>query len=115
MEEISTLERDLALKLVEREGWRKYVLSRRSGVEFDISIVGEFSPGPGRPPVSFRAWLPLAVISSANWTLPAIWDLTDAYGEAGLIPPQDYDWSGVRDSSKEAIWAMFKIAQTMLD
>lgn len=37
-----------------------------------------------------------------------IWSLSDGYGEPGLIPPQGYDWSGIRDSSLEAIEAMHK-------
>jgi len=32
----------------------------------------------------------------------AAWHYTDAYGEMGYIPPQGYDWSGFRDSSKES-------------
>lgn len=31
-----------------------------------------------------------------------IWSHTDAYGEKGYIPPQGYDWSGIRDSSQNA-------------
>lgn len=32
-----------------------------------------------------------------------IWSLQDGYGEPGYLPPQGYDWSGIRDSSPEAI------------
>lgn len=40
----------------------------------------------------------------------AIWDLSDGYGEPGFIPEQGYDWSGIRDSSIEAVEAMYGIA-----
>ena len=34
------------------------------------------------------------------------WPYTDAYGPAGEVPAQGYDWSGFRDSSYTAINAM---------
>jgi len=37
-----------------------------------------------------------------------LWSLSDGYGEPGLIPPQGYDWSGIRDSSSWAIEAMYR-------
>lgn len=37
-----------------------------------------------------------------------LWSLSDGYGEPGLIPPQGYDWSGIRDSSPAAIRAMHR-------
>lgn len=36
-----------------------------------------------------------------------LWSLQDGYGEQGFMPDQGYDWSGIRDSSTEAIEAMF--------
>lgn len=36
----------------------------------------------------------------------AIYNLNDAYGEVGFVPPQGYDWSGLRDSSEKAQKAM---------
>jgi hypothetical protein len=38
----------------------------------------------------------------SNEAYKAAWKHTDAYGEQGHIPPQGYDWSGFRDSSKES-------------
>lgn len=35
-----------------------------------------------------------------------LWELQDGYGEPGYVPEQGHDWSGVRDSSLEAIEAM---------
>lgn len=35
-----------------------------------------------------------------------LWGLQDGYGEAGYMPAQGYDWSGIRDSSPAAIKAM---------
>lgn len=40
-----------------------------------------------------------------------IWALSDGYGEPGYIPPQGYDWSGIRDSSPEAIKEMAMVAE----
>lgn len=40
--------------------------------------------------------------------LEALYDLSDGYGEPGYIPSQGYDWSGIRDSSDEAIDAMYE-------
>lgn len=38
----------------------------------------------------------------------AIWAYSDGYGSPGFIPEQGYDWSGIRDSSTDAIEAMWK-------
>lgn len=38
-----------------------------------------------------------------------LWSVSDGYGEPGFVPPQGYDWSGIRDSSTEAIEAMHKV------
>ena len=40
-----------------------------------------------------------------------IWATQDGYGVPGFTPIQDYDWSGIRDSSDEAIAAMDDIAK----
>ena len=37
-----------------------------------------------------------------NEILDRTWKLQDGYGEPGFIPPQGWDWSGIRDSSDEA-------------
>lgn len=39
-----------------------------------------------------------------------IWSLQDGYGVVGYTPEQGWDWSGIRDSSIEAIEAMFEAA-----
>lgn len=41
---------------------------------------------------------------------PRVWAHTDAYGPVGYRPEGGYDWSGIRDSSKEVVKAMAKIA-----
>lgn len=43
----------------------------------------------------------------------AIWALSDGYGEPGFVPEQGYDWSAIRDSSVEAIDAMYAAAQSV--
>lgn len=56
-------------------------------------------------------WELVATVSRCEVDLPealreeldaALWSLTDAYGEEGYLPPQGWDWSGIRDSSDEA-------------
>lgn len=38
-----------------------------------------------------------------------IWSRSDGYGEPGYVPCQGYDWSGIRDSSCDAIEAMHAV------
>lgn len=44
-----------------------------------------------------------------NEAMLAIWALSDGYGEQGYIPEQGYDWSGIRDSTAEAVDAMYEL------
>jgi hypothetical protein len=39
-----------------------------------------------------------------------IWGQQDGYGEVGVTPEQGWDWSGIRDSSPEALDRMYAIA-----
>lgn len=71
-------------------------LKRRSEKEYDFS----FSYRDPETGWDTTAWLPLAVIQDSKWTYLA--HMSD-YPEMVL----DGDWSGIRDSSKEAIWKMF--------
>lgn len=47
------------------------------------------------------------------WTNDAVYDLSDGYGLPGYVPPQGHDWSGVRDSSDEALEAMYYVAKRL--
>ena len=38
--------------------------------------------------------------------LTRTWLLQDGYGDPGYTPPQGWDWSGIRDSTDEAMAAM---------
>lgn len=58
--------------------------------------------------------MPLSIISGVNWADNKIWKLSDGYGKKGYIPVQGYDWSGIRDSSVEAIWEMTYVALRMM-
>lgn len=40
-----------------------------------------------------------------------VWAVQDGYGSPGFVPAQGWDWSGIRDSSDEAIAAMWEIAR----
>lgn len=46
-----------------------------------------------------------------NESFGRIWSLSDGYGEPGFWPSQGYDWSGIRDSSQDAIKAMHEVAR----
>jgi hypothetical protein len=91
--------------LCRRNRWNYVNIEKKNDREFDIHISGE----------SFSARMPLSVISNTNWADDSIWDLTDAYGKKGLVPPQGHDWSGIRDSSEEQIWEMFRVAIKVLE
>ncbi len=91
-----------------KECWTKYSVERRSGEEFDINIEGE--QGIGENKWLFSAWMPLSIISGVNWADNKIWKLSDGYGKKGYVPIQGHDWSGIRDSSSEAIWDMTYVA-----
>lgn len=49
-----------------------------------------------------------------NEMLRRTWRFTDAYGEVGIWPPQGWDWSGIRDSSPEAIARIATEARAVL-
>lgn len=40
-----------------------------------------------------------------------LWELQDGYGDEGFTPIQGWDWSGIRDSSVDAIEAMYAAVQ----
>ena len=47
------------------------------------------------------------------WSDDAIYSLSDGYGTPGYVPPHGHDWSGVRDSSDEAIDRMYQVAKRL--
>lgn len=56
--------------------------------------------------------MPLLADIHAAWTSGSqaardiLWSIQDGYGEPGFMPPQGYDWSGVRDSTPDTIRKM---------
>ena len=42
-----------------------------------------------------------------NEIMKGIYAFNDAYGVVGRVPAQGYDWSGIRDSSDDAVRLMF--------
>lgn len=50
-----------------------------------------------------------AYYAGPNDRSEAIYDESDGYGERGFIPCQGYDWSGIRDSSDEAVVRMYNV------
>lgn len=57
----------------------------------------------------------IMVVSTA-WSIggaavkEAVWAESDGYDEPGFIPVQGYDWSGIRDSTPEAVTRMYNVA-----
>lgn len=109
---LTTTENRVLDMLRDMEKWGDVTIERKSDKEFDIHIKGE--KGTGDFKCEFSAWMPLSIIYNANWADKRIWKLSDGYGSKGHIPLQGHDWSGIRDSSNEAIWDMMYVALRML-
>ena len=45
-----------------------------------------------------------------NDELRELWAWSDGYGTPGYVPPQGYDWSGIRDSTPAAVEEMYAAA-----
>ena len=64
----------------------------------------------------FRAHMPLFQIAEAfdhnEAAHDEIWALQDGYGSPGYTPPQGQDWSGIRDSSEDAMAKMLAVAES---
>lgn len=93
---------------------------RNVTVEEDGVIRGQQTLGRGDRWVSFSADADLLHIREALDRFPdelgeVIWSLQDGYGEPGYTPVQGWDWSGIRDSSPEAIQAMVTEAKRFLN
>jgi hypothetical protein len=78
----------------------------------DGTMAGEWNlPGSNFPWVRFdRArldllWIELACAASKH-ARREIWASQDGYGEPGYTPEQGWDWSGIRDSSPDAMAVM---------
>lgn len=92
-----------ALRAFESRGETIHKVERRSEREFDLSLEGEKDWGLSKP-VRFSAWLPLSAIREfTNWPDPRIGSMADYPGMA-----TGGDWSGIRDSDPETIWAIFE-------
>jgi hypothetical protein len=72
-------------------------ISRRSDKEFDLYLRGQ----AGDKTYSFSSWLPLHVIRETDYTRYAEFSDYPEMVRAG-------DWSGIRDSSPDKIWAIFE-------
>jgi hypothetical protein len=73
------------------------VVERRSDREFDLSVSGTVGG------YQFSSWLVLGCIATRlNWCLPQVAKMTD-YPEMVMSG----DWSGVRDTDNEKLWAIF--------
>mgnify|MGYP001593109546 CR=1 FL=1 len=58
-----------------------------------------------------RQALPTAIVAEID---DAVWSLQDGYGMPGYDPPQGWDWSGIRDSSPEAVKNMADAIRAIL-
>ena len=80
-------------------------ITHRSNRQFDIVLDGRYGTNAHyMAGVAFTAWLPLMAIRElVNWTSREVAQNTD-YPEMCMTG----DWSGMRDSSNEKVWAVFK-------
>ena len=114
---VTTRERELLDAVAAKAGWAEgYEVTAHFNYadrrHADLHIEGQFSLGDDMT-ARFSAWLPLAVLHVIDWPVPAIWELSDAYG-AAPPPEMEPDWSGIRDSEEETKWKMFEIAERIL-
>lgn len=98
--------------LCHKAQWKNVFTERYSDRDFDVHIFAEDGM-EARWKISSSMYF--AIIKNVNWEDKRIWELTDAYGAKGYIPRQGYDWSGIIDSSLEAIWKMTGVAVKMLE
>lgn len=79
-------------------------VERRSDREYDLTLKGKYAVSHKyMPGCSFSAWLPLAAINDLTlWPSQEIAECTDY-----PYMVMEGDWSGVRDSDPETIWAIF--------
>ncbi len=99
--------------LCDKAKWKSFSTGRHSDKEFDVDISVDGN-AEGND-VHICASMYLAIIQNVNWKDKRIWELTDAYGDKGYIPSQGYDWSGIRDSSIEAVWKMTNVSVGILE
>lgn len=91
-------ERILLDKLSKQAGVKITEVERRSNRPFDLGYKATAAQGYG-----ISAWLPLAAISELlNWTKSEVANMTD-YPDMVRAG----DWSGVRDTESEKLWAIF--------
>lgn len=109
---LTTKEIEILSILCRKAQWKNVFTERHSDRDFDVHIFAEDGM-EARWKISSSMYL--AMINIVNWKDERIWGLTDAYGEKGCIPSQGHDWSGIRDSSLEAIWKMTNVAVEMLE
>lgn len=96
-------ETQLIAKLAKKEDWQDYEVTRRSEREYDLSIEGKYGKNNKYLSGTFSAWLVLAAIRELTlWTSPEIASMTDHPDMC-----EEGDWSGMRDSNPEALWAIF--------
>lgn len=89
------------LGMLKPKGYTFSLITRNTERPFDLSLEGEMTQGVH---CRFGAWLPLTCIRElTTWTRHEIAGMSD-YSEM----VRGGDWSGIRDSSPEAIWAIFE-------
>jgi hypothetical protein len=90
---------------------------RNVQINADGTVAGEISRD-GDHWIGFMGRQDLLLIQQAigrsREAAAAIWLLQDGYGPAGTTPSQGFDWSGIRDSSDEAIASMAAVAATVV-
>ena len=97
---IGDMEMRLIKLLAKKRGWTKYSAKRQSYNPYDIVIDGE---GPGTRQFAGDLKL-IAIRELLNWTSPEIAKMSDY-----PYMVREGDWSGIRDSSDQAIDKIFEI------
>ena len=96
-----TMERTAAVLALTDSEYEIEEVEQLSSIPYDIGVKGTHN-AYGRE-IRFSAWLPLLAIRElTDWCDPEIAEMTD-YPEMAL----DGDWSGVRDTNRDSILAIF--------
>lgn len=89
------------LEMLKPKGYTFSLITRNTERPFDLSMEGEMTKGVH---CRFGAWLPLTCIRELTvWTQHEIAGMSD-YSDM----VRSGDWSGIRDSSPDSIWAIFE-------
>lgn len=94
----------------------KWTVTVHNGETGEVTVHNHVGDGEPSRMKTHARW-PLFLIDMAcddPQTSKQIWALQDGYGKPGFMPAQGWDWSGIRDSSDEALAKMTEVALNAL-